>query len=208
MSHEDKELTVSAYFRKYSRSDAHNIDRDIREVLDAVDFVPSIPVGSDMTKEQVFAKFLDRTIGSFSGGQQARLLLAGALIQDPDILLLDEPTNNLDTSGIWHMTQFLQNYPKTVLVISHDAEFLNSFTDGILYLDVFTRKVEQFVGNYHDAVEQVERRIENQNRENARLEKEIQANKDQANVFAHKGGKLRAVAKKMVEKAEEMEANK
>ena len=72
-------------------------------------------------------------------------------------------------------------------MISHDAEFLNSFTDGILYLDVFTRKVEQFVGNYHDAVEQVERSIEAQNRENSRLEKEIQANKDQANVFAHKG---------------------
>jgi ATP-binding cassette subfamily F protein 3 len=85
------------------------------------------------------------------------------------------------------MTQFLQDYDKTVLVISHDAEFLNAFTDGILYLDVFTRKVEQFVGNYHDAVEQVERRIEAQNRENSRLEKEIQANKDQANVFAHKG---------------------
>lgn len=208
MPKEDKELSVQEYFRRYSRSDAHNIDRDIREVLDAVDFVPSVPVGSPLTKEQVFAQFLDRTISSFSGGQQARLLLAAALIQDPDILLLDEPTNNLDTAGIWHMTSFLQNYDKTVLVISHDAEFLNSFTDGILYLDVFTRKVEQFVGNYHDAVEQVERRIESQNRENARLEKEIQANKDQANVFAHKGGKLRAVAKKMVEKAEELEASK
>ena len=100
------------------------------------------------------------------------------------------------------MTQFLQNYPGTVLVISHDADFLNSFSDGILYLDVYTRKVEQFVGDYHDAVEQVEKRIEAQNRENARIAKEIQANKDQANVFAHKGGKLRAVAKKMVEKAE------
>lgn len=208
MPKDDKELSIQEYFRKYSRSDAHNIDRDIREVLDAVDFVPSVPVGSDMTKEQVFARFLDRTISSFSGGQQARLLLAAALIQDPDILLLDEPTNNLDTAGIWHMTSFLQNYDKTVLVISHDAEFLNSFTDGILYLDVYTRKVEQFVGNYHDAVEQVERSIESQNRENARLEKEIQANKDQANVFAHKGGKLRAVAKKMVEKAEELEASK
>lgn len=208
MSHEDKLLSVSDYFRKYSRSDAHNIDRDIKEVLEAVDFMPEVPAGSALTKEQVFATFLDRTIGSFSGGQQARLLLSGALIQKPDILLLDEPTNNLDTAGIWNMTAFLQNYQWTVLVISHDAEFLNSFTDGILYLDVFTRKVEQFVGNYHDAVEQVERRIEAQNRENSRLEKEIQANKDQANVFAHKWGKLRAVAKKMVEKAEELEANK
>ncbi len=208
MPHDDKLLTIQAFFRKYSRSDAHNIDRDIRDALDAVDFVPVVPVGSTMTKEEVFTNFLNRVVGSFSGGQQARLLLASALIQKPDILLLDEPTNNLDTAGIWHLTEFLQNYDKTVLVISHDAEFLNAFTDGILYLDVFTRKVEQFVGNYHDAVEQVERRIENQNRENARLAKEIQANKDQANVFAHKGGKLRAVAKKMVEKAEELEASK
>ena len=208
MHPEDKEHTVADYFRKYSRSDAHNIDRDIREVLDAVDFVPQVPEGSDMTKEQVFAKFLERTVKTFSGGQQARLLLAGALIQDPDILLLDEPTNNLDTGGIWHMTQFLQHYTKTVLVISHDAEFLNAFTDGILYLDIWTKQIEQFVGNYHDAVEQVERSIESQNRENSRLEKEIQTNKDQANVFAHKGGKLRAVAKKMVEKASELEDSK
>ncbi len=200
MHPEDKELSLGAYFRKYSRSDAHNIDRDIQEVLNAVNFLPA--------KEVVFADFLNRVVKSFSGGQQARLLLAGALIQDPDILLLDEPTNNLDTDGIWHMTEFLKNYPKTVLVISHDAEFLNEFTDGILYLDVWTKKVEQFVGNYHDAVEQVERKIESQNRENARLEKEIQTNKDQANVFAHKWWKLRAVAKKMVEKAEELEASK
>ncbi len=208
MPKEDKEMSIQEYFRKYSRSDAHNIDRDIHSVLEAVNFIPSIPVGSIQTKEQVFAMFLDRTVSSFSGWQQARLLLAGALIQHPDILLLDEPTNNLDSAGIWHLTEFLQNYDNTVLVISHDAEFLNSFTDGILYLDIFTRKVEQFVGNYHDAVEQVERKIESQNRENSRLEKEIQTNKDQANVFAHKWGKLRAVAKKMVEKAEELEASK
>jgi ATP-binding cassette subfamily F protein 3 len=73
------------------------------------------------------------------------LLLAAALIQKPDILLLDEPTNNLDTDGIWHLTDFLKSYTNTVMVISHDAEFLNSFTDGVLYLDVHTKKVEQFV---------------------------------------------------------------
>lgn len=206
MSHEDKDLTVAEYFRKYSRSDAHNIDRDIKEVLEAVDFLPAPPPGSPMSREEAFAKFLDRVIKSFSGGQQARLLLAGALIQKPDILLLDEPTNNLDTAGIWNMTAFLQNYDGTVLVISHDAEFLNSFTDGIIYLDVFTKKIEQFVGDYHDAVEQVERRIEAQNRENARLRKEAIDAKEQSNEFAHKGWKLRAVAKKLSEKAEELES--
>lgn len=208
MPHDDKLLSVGEYFKKYSRSDAHNIEREIKDILEVVNFVPAPPVGSDMTKEQAFQNFLVREVKSFSGGQQARLLLAAALIQHPDILLLDEPTNNLDAEGIWHLTDFLQNYDKTVIVISHDAEFLNAFTDGILYLDVFTRKVDQFVGNYHDAVEQVERKIEAQNRENSRLEKEIQANKDQANVFAHKWGKLRLVAKKMVEKAEELESMK
>ena len=78
-------------------------------------------------------KVHDRIIKSFSGGQQARLLLACALIQEPDILLLDEPTNNLDKAGIAHLTDFLIKYKKTVIVISHDAHFLNAFTDSVLY---------------------------------------------------------------------------
>ena len=150
----------------------------------------------------------DRIIKSFSGGQQARLLLASALIQNPDILLLDEPTNNLDKAGIAHLTDFIKKYPKTCLVISHDADFLNSFTDGVLYLDVFTRKVEQYVGNYYALLEQISARIEKENRKNAQLAKEIQANKDKANFFANKGGQMRLVAKRMREKAEELEEEK
>jgi len=80
----------------------------------------------------------------------------------------------------------LQEYKKTVIVISHDADFLNSFTDGVLYLDIYTQKVEMFVGNYHDVVEQISRKIEKENMANARLAKEAQAKKEQANVFAHK----------------------
>lgn len=187
---EDKELTVQAFFRKYFNDDSvFNIDKQIWEILQVVNLKAP----------------LERQIKSFSGGQQARLLLAAALIQNPDILLLDEPTNNLDSEGIWHLTDFLQNYKKTVLVISHDADFLNSFTDGVLYLDVHTKRVEQFVGNYHDTVEQIKRKIEKDNMANARLAKEALAKKEQANVFAHKGGKLRAVAKKMKEAAAEME---
>ncbi len=145
---------------------------------------------------------------SFSGGQQARLLLASALIQNPDLLLLDEPTNNLDKAGIEHLTQFLINYEKTCLVISHDAEFLNSFTDGVLYLDVFTKKIEQYIGNYFDVREQIVARQEKENRKNAQLAKEIQEKKDKANFFANKGGQMRLVAKRMREKAEELEEEK
>lgn len=145
---------------------------------------------------------LNRLLESFSGGQQARLLLARALIQNPDILLLDEPTNNLDKAGIEHLTKFLQDYPKTCLVISHDAGFLNSFTDGVLYLDSFTKKVEQYHGNYFTVVEEIKARLERERMLNVRLIKDISHRKEQANYFAQKGGHLRDVAKKMRDKVE------
>jgi ATP-binding cassette subfamily F protein 3 len=102
----------------------------------------------------------------------------------------------------------LINYKKTVIVISHEADFLNAFTDGVLYLDVFTKKIEQYVGNYFDVVEQIKARVEKENRKNAQLAKEIQANKDKANFFANKGGQMRLVARRMRDKAEELEEEK
>jgi ATPase subunit of ABC transporter with duplicated ATPase domains len=56
-----------------------------------------------------------------------------------------------------------------------------------LYLDVFTKKVEQYVGNYYDVVDQIAKRIEKENMKNAQMEKQAQAKKEQAEVFAHKG---------------------
>ncbi|MEK7645073.1 MAG: ATP-binding cassette domain-containing protein [Patescibacteria group bacterium] len=192
---DELDLTVRAFFEKRFATKIYNIDPRIDEVLEVVNL-------------KGHEKLHDRIVKSFSGGQQARLLLASALIQNPDVLLLDEPTNNLDKAGIAHLTDFLKKYEKTCLVISHDAEFLNSFTDGVLYLDVFTKKIEQYVGNYLDLLEEISARIEKENRKNALLSKEIQANKDQANVFANKGGNMRLVAKRMRQKAEALEEEK
>jgi len=187
------ELTVREFFDKALNQNPHQKVYDVDPRIDAILEVVNLHAPKD------------RVLNTFSGGQQARLLLASALIQDPDLLLLDEPTNNLDPSGIEHLTEFLKAYDKTVIVISHDAEFLNSFTDGVLYLDIFTRKMEQYVGNYLDVREQILARLEKENRKNAQLAKEIQANKEKANFFAMKGGQMRMVAKRMREKAEEME---
>jgi len=192
VSLDERELTVRAFFEKRFSEKVYDIDPRIEGVLEVVNLHAP----------------LDRIIKSFSGGQQARLLLASALIQDPDLLLLDEPTNNLDTAGIEHLTAFLRDYKKTCLVISHDAEFLNSFTQGVLYLDVHTRKIEQYVGNYYDLLKEISARIERENRKNAQLAKKIQDNKDKANFFAQKGGKMRVVAKKMRDEIEEMEEEK
>ena len=150
----------------------------------------------------------DRIIKDFSGGQQARFLLASALIQNPDLLLLDEPTNNLDKEGISHLTKFLIDYKKTIIVISHDADFLNAFTEGVLYLDVFTGKVEKYAGNYKDVVREIIARVEKEIRKNAQFEKHIQEKKDKANFFANKGGRMRILAKRMRESAAEAEESK
>ncbi len=188
----EMDLTVREFFQKMFPEKVYDIDPRIDEALEVVNL-------------KGHAKMHERIIKSFSGGQQARLLLASALIQIPDLLLLDEPTNNLDKEGIKHLTQFLIDYQKTVIVISHDAEFLNSFTQGVLYLDVHTHKVEQYVGNYSNVLRDISARVEKENMKNAQLEKTIAASKEKMNFFAQKGGKMRLVAKKMRTKIEEAE---
>jgi ATPase subunit of ABC transporter with duplicated ATPase domains len=196
---DELELTVRAFFEKCFSEKVYDIDPKIDEVLEVVNLVPT---------EKMKAEFKDRIIGSFSGGQQARLLLASALIQNPDVLLLDEPTNNLDVGGIAHLTSFLKDYKKTVIVISHDADFLNAFTEGVLYLDTQSRQVEQYNGNYHTVLRDIAARIEKEQRKNAQLAKEIQENKDKVNYFSNKGGKMRLVAKRLKDEIEEYEENK
>ena len=200
---EEMELIVRDFFEKgFSKASFAKMSEgrgkiyDIDSKIDAVLEIVNLKAGHD------------KRIKEFSGGQHARLLLAQALIQEPDMLLLDEPTNNLDKEGIAHLRQFLIDYKKTCVVISHDDDFLNAFTEGVLYLDAHTRVIEQYAGNYYDVVGQISARIEKEHRKNAQLERLIQAKKDQANVFAHKSGQLRRVARKMIEKAEELEEEK
>lgn len=185
------DLTVREYFATAFTDVKYSLDKLIQDVFGIVHL--SLP--------------LEKIVKQLSGGQQARLLLAHALIQNPDLLLLDEPTNNLDQYGIDHLTGFLMTYEKTVLVISHDADFLNAFSDGVLYLDVHTKKVEQYTGDYNDVVGEIQARIERENLQNARMQRQIKEKRAQAEVFAHKGGKLRGVAKRMRGLAEVAEEN-
>jgi ATPase subunit of ABC transporter with duplicated ATPase domains len=191
MPRDRMEDTVSEFFAHAFPEKLYDLDGRIKNVTEVVNL----------------ATPLDKKIKEFSGGQQARLLLAYALIQDPDILLLDEPTNNLDAAGIEHLTGFLMVYPKTVLVISHDADFLNAFTEGVLHLDVFTGKVERYEGNYFNVVEEIAARVERDRAKNAQLLKSIQDRKDKINFFAHKGGKMRKLASKLREQVADAEEN-
>lgn len=185
--------TMRQYFATAFAEKDYQLDRKIAQVLEAVDL--------EVTD-------YEKLINTFSGWQQARLLLAHALIQHPDILLLDEPTNNLDTQGINHLIGFLMTYDKTIVVISHDADFLNMFTDGVLYLNVMTQKVEQYRWDYYDVVEQISAQIEKERAQNARAEKQILDAKEKINFFANKGGKMRKLASKLRDEVEDAESTK
>jgi ATPase subunit of ABC transporter with duplicated ATPase domains len=192
----EMKLTVRQFFEKAlnsgSKKKVYDVDPRIDKVLDIVNlFAPK-----------------DRIIRSFSGGQKAKLLLASALIKDADILLLDEPTNNLDKEALDRLTDFLKTFSKTLIVISHDAEFLNSFTEGVLYLDVFSGEVEQFKGTYFNVREQIASRQQNIERKNSILNKQIASKYAKAGTFINKGGKMRLVAKRMRQKAQELDKQK
>jgi ATPase subunit of ABC transporter with duplicated ATPase domains len=190
---EEKKLKLRDYMALAFKEVPYNLDKQIATVMQEV--------GLENYD-------LQREIKTYSGGQQARILLAYALIQDPDILLLDEPTNNLDEEGINALTMFLIMYDKTCLVISHDAEFLNSFTDGVLYVNVYTKKVEQYSGDYLTVVKEIEDRVERERQQNARAERQIQDQKDKIGFFANKGGKMRKLASKLRDQVEEAEQSK
>jgi ATP-binding cassette subfamily F protein 3 len=185
-------MTVREFLQEAFTEKVYDIDKRAKEPFEAVHL--NVP--------------LDKHIKDLSGGQKGRLLIAQALIQKPDILLLDEPTNNLDKAGIKLLTDFMNDYPGTALVISHDAPFLNAFTHGVLYINTQTLQIEQYVGNYYKAVEEIARAVEKAERANAQLEKEIQANKDKVNFFALKGGKMRKLAAKLKDEVEELEDSK
>lgn len=89
---------------------------------------------------------LEKKVKEFSGGWRMRLNLAQALIYKSDLMMLDEPTNHLDLDTVLFLQNFLKNYEGTLLCISHDRDFLDSFSDHILHFE--SGKVVLYPGNY------------------------------------------------------------
>ncbi|XP_062329129.1 ATP-binding cassette sub-family F member 3 [Osmerus eperlanus] len=109
------------------------------------------------------AKMQQQTTKEFSGGWRMRLALASALFARPDLLLLDEPTNMLDVRAILWLENYLQTWQSTILVVSHDRNFLNAVVTDIIHLH--SQRLESYRGDYENFVKTKEDRLKSQQRE-------------------------------------------
>jgi ATP-binding cassette subfamily F protein 3 len=102
----------------------------------------------------------EKAVAEFSGGWRGRLNLARALMAPSDLLLLDEPTNHLDLDAVLWLEQWLRRYPRMLMVISHDREFLDGTVDHVLHLEQGGARL--YAGNYSDFVRQRAERLHQQ----------------------------------------------
>ena len=127
----------------------------------------------------------DSLFSSLSGGLKRRVLLAKALLLQPDILLLDEPTNHLDISSIQWLEDFLHQFKGTIVFITHDRTFLRNMATRIIELD--RGRLISFPGNYDSFLQRKEEMLEAESAENARFDKKLV----QEEIWIRKGIKAR-----------------
>lgn len=148
---------------------------------------------------------LDRDVSDLSGGQRTKVLLAKLLLEKPNVMLLDEPTNYLDAEHIEWLTKYLQDYPYSFVLISHDTLFMNDVVNRIYHLEggslsAYTGDYEQFLRVYEQKRQQHEVAFERQQSEIARLEDFIARNKARAST----SGRAKS-RQKMLDKMERIE---
>ncbi len=113
----------------------------------------------------------DALVGKLSGGEKRRVALCRLLLSKPDMLLLDEPTNHLDAESVAWLEHFLDEYPSTVIAVTHDRYFLDNVAEWILELD--RGHGIPWQGNYSSWLEQKEQRLAQENRQQDALAKTL-----------------------------------
>src|SRR5262245_23836152 len=135
-------------------ADAYNLDRHLEIAMDAMRLPPG-----------------DADVKTLSGGERRRVALCKILLQKPDLLLLDEPTNHLDAESVAWLERHLQEYPGTVVSVTHDRYFLDNVAQWILELD--RGEGHPYKGNYSGWLEQKKDRLAKEEREESARQKAL-----------------------------------
>ncbi|MFU8797855.1 MAG: ABC-F family ATP-binding cassette domain-containing protein, partial [Gammaproteobacteria bacterium] len=146
------------------------------------------------------------SVADFSGGWRMRLNLAQALLSPSDLLLLDEPTNHLDLDAIIWLEEWLKNYPGTLIIISHDRDFLDNVTDHIVHLE--QKQLKLYTGNYSAFEQQRAAQLALQQSMHEKQEKKRAHIMSYVNRFKAKASKARQAQSrlKLLEKMDVIEA--
>ncbi len=173
--------------------EAHTIEARIGRVLHGLGFA---------------ANALDRYTDEFSGGWQMRIAMAKLLLRQPDLLLLDEPTNHLDAAARRWLEGYLEEYPGTVFLISHDPKFLNTVVHRIVELE--DGKLISYTGNFANYQRVKEERRLQQIAAYERQQRELERQQVFIDRFGAKNTKATQVKsrEKLLEKTEKIEAPK
>jgi len=144
---------------------------EIQEKLDACD-AWNLDNNLELAMEALRCPPPEQVVDVLSGGERRRVALCRLLLQKPDILLLDEPTNHLDAETVAWLENHLQQYPGTIIAITHDRYFLDNAAGWILELD--RGEGYPFKGNYSSWLEQKNQRLALENKHESERQKEIQ----------------------------------
>jgi ATP-binding cassette subfamily F protein 3 len=125
-----------------------------------------------------------RLFRSFSGGEQTKISLIKLLLKKPDLLLLDEPTNHLDMKTVEWLEDYLINYPKAVVMVSHDRAFLDAVATGVYELE--NGALHRYAGNYTQYRQQKLKNLQIQRKAYERQQAEIAHNNELIEKFKHK----------------------
>lgn len=173
--------------------DSYNAENTLFKIIDGVKLSDDI---------------LLKKLNELSGGQKSKVAFVKLLYSNPEIILLDEPTNHLDEDSKKYIINYLKNYKGTVLIISHDVDFLDQVTTKTLFLDKRTKSFSLYDGNYSYFKRVQKERDENLLRQAQIQQQEEERLREIINKYSSASGNRKRMAQDREKKLEKLLSNK